>query len=809
MIALFRDVGFALRLARRRPAFSLFAILILGVGIGAATAVFTLVNAVLLHDLPFADPDRLVWMYNARTERDRAPFSIPDLNDYARDASSLAGLAAFTNWTANLTGVGDAERLEGTRVSGNFFPLVGSTAMLGRTLEPRDESAGSKIAVITYGLWTRRFGADRTIVGTGVLLNGATYTIVGILPSGFVFPFREAEVAVPIAWRDDSRRTDRGANFLRVVARLKPRVTITQAKADLDTIAHRLQQQFPDDDARKTGVNLYPLHAEIVSDYRQILWTLFAAVAVLLAIGCGNLANLLLVRAAGRKAELALRVSLGASRARVACQLLTEGSTLALLGGILGVAAAAWAIAAWRTVGPANFPGMADVAIDVRVLTFAGAAALGAALTSGLIPAWAASRDIQAALGADTRSLTGSRHQGFVRRAFVVLQVAGSAVLIVCMSLVARGLGRLEQVDPGFARDHALSVQLSLPPARYPTRETVARFHDALQVRLAALPGARAVGAVSLVPLSGLLNTMDVAFPDRPAPPPNEVPQAHFRIASPGYFAAAGIRLVAGREFAADDRASGRAVAVVSRTFAERHWHGEQALGKPLQIVTSGSPPVLEVVGLVNDAKQFTLDGAPTADLYVPLQQMPPSQVSALTARMYWVVRTHGSPRSLETAVRTAVHDVDPDVAASSARTLEDVWSTSLAGRRVNVRLLEVFGQVAIALSAMGVYAIAAFSVAGRRRELAIRSAFGASPRDLARLVFVEELRPAVIGLAVGLTIALGVSRWLAGELFAISPSDPVTYLVVAVGLLAVAIVASYVPARRAGSAEPAELLRG
>jgi hypothetical protein len=313
---------------------------------------------------------------------------------------------------------------------------------------------------------------------------------------------------------------------------------------------------------------------------------------------------------------------------------------------------------------------------------------------------------------------------------------------------------------------------------------------------------------VSLLPLSGLLNTMDVAFPDRAAPPPDQVPQAHFRVASAGYFAAAGIRVLSGREFLAQDASTGHPVAVVSRTFAERHWPGERAVGKSLQIANGAASPVLEVVGVVNDVKQFTLDGAPTADVYVPLYQMPASQTSALTARMNWVVRTAGDPRLLDRAVRDAVHVVDPDVATSSTRTLDEVLSTSLGARRLNVRLLEAFGQVAIILSAMGVYAIAAFSAGARKRELAIRSACGASRRDLARLILLDELRPVVIGLVVGLTTALGVARLLGGMLFAISPWDPITYVAVAVGLLAVAIVASYLPARRAGLADPVELLR-
>lgn len=545
-----------------------------------------------------------------------------------------------------------------------------------------------------------------------------------------------------------------------------------------------------------------------MQDYRQILWTVFAAVGVLVLIGCGNLANLLLVRAAARRPELALRAALGASRASIVRQLLVEAGALAAIGGMLGVALAAEAIVLWRAFGPVNFPRMAEVALNGRVLAFAALATLGATVVAGVLPAWLATQDLHEGLGGETRALTGSRRHGRARRTFVVVQVAGSAVLLVCMALVARGFQRLERVDAGFTPGHALSVQLSLPPARYGSRETVTRFYEALNARLSAMPGVTSTGAVSLLPLSGLLNTMDLGFPGRPAPPPNEVPQAHFRLASPGYFAAAGIRVIAGREFTAHDTSSSQAVALVSRTLAERHWPGADPLGQQLQIGVPGSP-AFEIVGIVSDAKQFTLDGAPTADLYLSLHQMPASQASALTARSYWVVRTEGDPRSFATAIRQAVQSVDPDVATSSTRTLDEVLSTSLAARRLNLRLLEVFGQAAIVLVAAGIYGVAAFSAGARRRELAIRSAFGATPRDLARRMLRDELAPIVAGIAGGLAASLAVTRFLDGVLFGIRAWDPASYAAVAVALLAVSAVATYLPARRAGRIDPVELLRG
>ena len=616
---LFADLLHAIRLHARRPAFALASVAMLALAIGAAAAVFSLVRGVLLRELPFAAPDRLAWMYNARTERDRAPFSIPDLDDYRRDNTTLAGLAVFTNWTANLTGAGDAERLEGTRVSGNFFALLGTRPAMGRVFDTRDETARARVTVLAHGLWTRRFGGDPAIVGRTIALNGAAHVIVGVMPAGFVFPFRDAELAVPLPWRDDPRRTDRGANFLRVVARLKPGASFAQAKADLDAIAHRLQREYPEEDARKTGVSLYRLDAEIVSDYRQLLWTLFAAVAVLVAIGCGNLANLLLVRAVGRTPELALRLSLGASPLRIVRQLSIEGAVLAGAGGALGVLVARAAIAAWPALGPANFPRLGEVEIDRQVFLFAVALSAVVALVCGVIPGWMAVGSVADSTRRATRTITGSPHEGMLRRGFVMVQIGGAAVLLVCMGLVARGFSRLERVDPGFTPDHALSVQLSLPPARYASRDTIVGLYDGLRVRFEAISGVRAVGVISLLPLSGLLSTIDIAFADRPAPPPDEVPQAHFRIASAGYFAAAGIGVIDGREFTDRDGPQARPVAIVSRALAERHWPGRRVVGQSIQVAQSPPSPMLEIVGVVRDVKQFTVDGAATADLYVPI----------------------------------------------------------------------------------------------------------------------------------------------------------------------------------------------
>jgi putative ABC transport system permease protein len=791
----------------RAPAFALLAVLVLGTGIGAATTMFSLVHAVLLRALPFADPDRVVWMYNLRTERDRAPLSIPDVEDYRQQSSTLAGLAVFTNWTANLTGVGSPERLEGTRVSGNFFEVLGLRPFLGRPIQTEDEESERRVTVLTHGLWIRRFGGARDIVGQTVSLNGSTYTVVGVLPPEFMFPFRDAEVAVPLSLRSDPRRSDRGANFLRVVARLSTGVTLEQAKKDLDVIAHRLQQLYPNENARKTGVSLYPLHTEIVRDYRTILWTLFAAVGVLLAVGCGNLANLLLVRTAGRRTEFAVRLSFGATRGRLVRQLLGEAAVIALASAAAGIGLAVIGLTMWQTWGPASFPRMAAVGLNRDVLIFALGTSTLTAVTCGALPAWFVSRDVASALRGTARTMTTGRASSGIRRLFVGLQVAAATVLLIGMGLTARGFARLERIAPGFAADRRLSVQLSLPPRGYSSRDSLLHFYEALEERLRITPGVETAGVVSLLPLSGFLSTMDIALPDRAAPPPDEVPQAHFRVVSPGYFAAAGINVLAGRAFTEHDRSEGQPVAIVSRTFADRHWPGGAAVGKSVQIVQSNPSPLLEVVGVVNDVKQFTMDAPSTADLYVPIRQMPVSQTSSLAARMFWVIRGHVEREKLERAVREAVLQIDPGIATSSARTLEAVLSTSLGARRASVRVLEVFGQVAMVLCAIGVYGVAAFSTATRRRELAIRAALGARRQDLSALMLRSELKPIVGGIALGLGSALLTGPILFGMPFDTQPRDAVIYISVGIGLLAVATLASLVPIRRASATNPGDVL--
>jgi putative ABC transport system permease protein len=786
---------------RRHLSPAVAVVLTVALGIGAATAVYAVVEAVLLRALPVRDPARLVWMWNARVERDRAPFSALDLADYREHNTVLDGLAPFTNWTANLTGTGDAERLEGVRVDSGFFDLLGVKPMLGRTFAATDVRA--QVAVLTDRLWRRRFGADPAIVGQLVSLNGISHTILGVLPAGFVFPFRDAEIAVPLSIETDPRRADRGAGYLRVVARLKPDVSLTEAKTNLDAIGGRLRKDYPVTNAKKLGVNLFPLDREIVGDVRGLLLTLLAAVALLLFVACANIANLLILAMTSRRRELSVRVALGATRAQLARQLLGEVALLVGLGGVAGLFVGRMLAGVLVWWGGSTLPRLEDIGLTPGVAAFALGATAVAAILCGVVPAWLFSNEPARGLADEGRTSSGGAAQGRLRRGFVAIQVAAALMLLVATLLTARSFSRLQAVDPGFDGRSVLSMQLALPPTRYARPADIITFADKLHSDLTALPGVRDAAAISLLPLSGLLSTQDYRIVGQPEPPVEEIPQAHYRIVTPGYFRVMGVRVL-GREFEAADREKTRRVAVVSRTLAERHWPNESPLGEHIVV----GPDALEVVGVCDDVKQFGLDSGPTADLYVPLRQMPAGQAQFVAARTYWVVQTIEDPLTLADAVRADVRRLDKDVATSSIRSVRQMLAASIGPRRFNADLIKIAGAASLLLALVGVYSVAAFSMQHRTRDIAIRLTLGARPAQVVLPVLTVEWRAIAAGLLVGVAGAALISRALSTVLFATGGVDPAIICASAAMLGAAALTASYLPARRAIRADPVAALR-
>ncbi|HKB10424.1 MAG TPA: ADOP family duplicated permease, partial [Vicinamibacterales bacterium] len=786
---------------RRHGVLAAAVVATVALGVGAATAVYAVVEAVIVGALPVREPGRLVWMWNARVERDRAPFSALDLADYREQSTVLDGLAPFVNWAANLTGLGDAERLEGIRVGPGFFDVLGVTAAFGRTLSsPGDDRA--QVAVLTERLWRRRFGADPAIVGQTISLNGAGYTIVGVLPAGFVFPFRDAELAVPLVLEVDPRRSDRGAGFLRVVARLKPGMSLQAAKANLDAIGTRLRRDYPQTNAKKLGVNLFPLDREIVGDARALLLTLLAAVTLLVFVACANIANMFLVSMTARRRELSLRAALGATRTQLAFQLLGEVTAVVGAGGVAGlfVGQSLAGVLVWW--GGTTLPRLDDVGLSPGVTAFAIATTMAAALLCGVMPAWLFSNVPAVGLVDEGRGSTGGLAQGRFRRAFVAGQVAAALMLLVAVLLTVRSFRQLQAVRPGFDGRNVLSVQLALPPSRYAKPSDIIAFADKFAGGLAELQGVREAAAISLLPLSGLLSTQDYRIVGDPDPPADAIPQAHYRVVTPGYFRVMGVA-IRGREFDDGDREATRRVAVISRTFADRHWRDRSPIGAHIVI----GPDALEVVGVCDDVQQFGLDAGPTADVYVPLRQMPAGQAQFVTARMYWVIRTADDPLKSADAIRAVAHRLDKDVAASSTRSMPQVVAASIGSRRFTTDLMTIAGAASLLLAVIGVYSVTAFSMARRTREIGIRLMIGARPAQVILPAVAGEWPAIAAGLVVGALGAVVVARLVSPIVFA-GGGESAVIGGAAVALGIAALLASYLPAARAVRGDPVAALR-
>ncbi len=806
-----QDLRHGIRAMLKQPGITAVAILALALGIGGNTAIFSLVNGILLRQLPFRQPEQLVWVSSRRPDSVKRPFNLPDFIDYRDQNQGLAGIAAFANWSVTLTERGDPERLQGVRISANAFQMLGVEAAVGRTLLPADDTPGQeRVVVVGHGLWQRRFGADPQVVGTTLTLNGASYTVVGVLPPQFFFPIREAEMAVPLAPDTDPWRGVRtSVNFLRALARLKPGVTREQAEADLTSVADRLRREYPVANGQKLGVTLSPLHEEVVGNFRLALWVLLGAVGAVLLITCVNLANLALVRASARHREMAIRTALGATRRRLVQQLATESVLLALLGGAAGLLLAVHGIPLLLALSPATLPRTGEVGVDFRVLGFTLALSLMAGLIFGLAPAWQATRvNPSEELKENGRGTVGGARQSRARSLLVVSEISISLVLLVGAGLLVKSFLRLQAVSPGFDAQNVLAVRLSLPKARYSSRVVVTTFYDELRPRLERLPGVEAVGFVSVLPLSGTLASVDFTIEGRAAPP-DEARVADYRVASAGYFRAMKIPLIAGREFDEHDTAKAAPVMLVSQSLARRYWPNGSPLGAHLRIDDNDEGPrPVEIVGVVGDVKHLSLDGEPSLHIYLPVHQVHEDGVVWLTNNQYWLLRTAVDPLTLQAAVRREIQAVDRDAPTSDIRTMDQYLAASVAPRRFNLWLLTVFAGAALVLAATGLYGVISHGVAQRRHEIGIRMALGARRSDVLKLVIGQGMGLALAGVALGLLSACALTRWMESLLFGVRATDPPTFASIAVLLMLVALLACYIPARRATKVDPIVALR-
>jgi len=802
-----QDLRYGARSLAHSPAFTAAAVVALALGIGATAAVFSVVDAVLLRPLAYADPERLVVTLHHGID----PVSPANFADWRRQAASFERMAAAEYWTPNLSGDAEPETVLALRLTADMFPLLGVRPLLGRALLPREETPGQDhVVVLGYGLWQRRFGGDPGVVGRSIALNGEPYTVVGVMPGGFEFPpfwATGAQMWAPLAL--GNRAANREASSLRVFARLKPGVGLGQARAEMTALTARLEGEYP---GTNRDVVVRTLADAVTGDVRLALLVLLGAVAFVLLIACANVAHMLLARASARQRELALRATLGATRGRLVRQLLTESLLLAVAGGLAGVLLAWLGIRALVALGPATIPRLATVGLDGGVLAFVVAVSLVTGVGFGLVPALQASgRDVNDALKEGARGSTegGGRHR--LRSLLVASEFALALVLCAGAGLLIRSFVALRGLDPGLDPRNVLTMIVSVAGAREGVPGRRAAFFERLVEEVKALPGVRTASAINHLPLAGDIWGLPFHVEGRPISRPGEAPTATFRVVLPGYFETMGIPIRRGRDVGPDDRRDHPEVVVVNERLAERYWPGEDAIGKRLTLDDAGQNPVwLTVVGIVKDTVRSDWAAAPDAELYVPYLQGRGYLESSSTVYSYLtlVVKTSGDPIERAPAIRRLVTSMDSGAPVSAVQTMDAVVADATAASRFYLLVLAAFAAVAVLLAAVGVHGVMSYSVSQRTNEIGIRLALGARPADVRRMVVGQGLTLALAGAAAGLVGALGLTRLMAGLLYGVRSSDPATFLAVGAVLGAVALAASYVPARRATRIDPLRALR-
>jgi len=799
------DFRYALRQLIKAPSFTVVSIITLALGIGACTAIFSVVNGVLLHPLDYPNPDRIVVL------RESQPPEFPEFAtapanyaDWVKQAKSFEAIAAYSGAQLNLTGEGEPQRLVGMRATANYFDVYGVKPFIGRWFSADEDAPGkNRVLVLSYPFWQRVFGGATNVVGQQVQINGETYSVIGIAPPGFGQQ-NKTEVWTPMAFKPTEISNDaRGGHYVSTAARLRPGVTVAQADAEMRVIAAQLAKQYPDTNKGWT-VFVMPLLDYSVRNVRVVLYTLLGAVGCVLLIACANIANLLLARATARHREISIRAALGASRSRLMRQLLTESVVLALCGGIAGVLLARWGLDALLALAPSTLPRATEIRLDRGVLVFSLLLSLVTGLVFGVAPAWlAAHTDVNEALKQGSRGSTEGGARGRFRSGLVILQVAFALVLLGGAGLLARSFMQLTHVDPGFVPENATVLRLALPEKKYAKPEQQVAFVDSLVDRMQALPGVQVVGVTHAMPLIGDW-VMAFAIDGRPALPLNEWPSANYYAVTPDYFRAMGIRLVRGRVFTKQDDAQAPHVAVINETLAHQFFPNEDPIGKRINIPLGppNTPPVWrEIVGIVADIKQSGVDKQTTSQCYEPFAQSPFDTLNV-------VLRTSGSPAAMLAALRPSVYAVDKDQPIGSIRPLVEIMAEKISQQRFAMTLLSVFSLVALVIAAIGIYGVMAYSVVQRTGEFGIRMALGAQQRDVLQLVLTQGGKLVALGLLLGLVATLAASRAMRSILFNTNAYDPLTLMSITVLLGAVALIACFFPANRATKVNPIEALR-
>ena len=815
MQTLWQDLRYGARMLLKQPGFTLIAVVTLALGIGANTAIFSVVNAVLLRPLPYAEPGRLVsvWETNKKNPDGRGSVAYPNFYDWRAQSKSFEGLASYYTNSVTLTGQAGALNARMGIVSAELLALLGAKPQLGRLFTAAEGKAGNNTGhavILSHSLWQRRFSGDPHIAGQALTLNGKSFNIVGVMPAGFQYPIEAEPVELWITSATDGETSDpkdtpmdaqRGAHFIQVVGRLKPGVKVEQAQAELDVIAANLEKQYPDTNTR-AGVKVLPYHEGLVTDYSSALWLILGAVGCVLLIACANVANLSLARATARQREIAVRAALGAHRGRVIRQLLTESLLLSLTGGLLGLWLASWGTEGLIRLIPEDLPRLSEINLDRWVLGFTLLVSVLTGIIFGLAPALQASKvELTEAMKDGARTSTSGRAR--LRCALVVAEIAIALVVLISAGLLLQTFRKLQQVDLGYDTHNVLTATVEIPDAQYPKLAQVAGFYRSLVEQMNALPGVEQASAITPQPLSGdnFSISFEVAGRDIPK---SELPNAHFRVVASDYFATMKIPVLTGRAFTEHDDAAATPVIIINEAFAQKHFPGENPLGKHLKpgIGLGEGKKWHEVVGIVKNVKhRQSLGRAYEPEYYLPHAQMPFNSMNL-------VIRTKGDPRTLVSALQPTVNSLDKNVPVFRIKTMEQYLGTAVAQPRFNALLLALFAGLALLLTALGLYGVMAYTVAQRTPELGLRIALGAQTGAVLKLVLRQGLALTAIGLVIGLGAAIALTRLLRSLLFGITSTDPLIFAGITLLLTLVAIAACWVPARRATKVDPMIALR-
>jgi putative ABC transport system permease protein len=819
MYTFLQDLRYGVRMLLKNPGITFVVVLALALGIGANTAIFSVVNAVLLRPLPYAEADGLVFLNEASQVLDEMSISYPNFTDWRNQNQVFEKIGIYNRASYNLTGAGEAERIVTGQVSADLFSTLRVNAALGRVFtNEEDKPGGNPVVVLSHGLWERRFGGQTNILNQSITLNGKSYTVIGVMPRSYLYPSR-VEMWVPVGQLSgEPSWLERGNHpGLYGVARLKPGVTMEQAQANMDTIAANLEQQYPDTNAGNR-VRIRPLLEIFVSDVRRALWVLFAAVAFVLLIACANIANLLLARATARQKEMAIRAAMGAGRWRIARQLLTESVLLSLIGGSLGLLLARWGIDLILFISPNAIPRAREIGLSWEVLAFTIGVSFLTGILFGLVPALQAGVvDVHETLKETGRGTT-RRH--WLRSSLVVVELASTLVLLIGAGLLIRSFYRLQSVNPGFSYEHLTSFSVALPQKKYASQDQRSAFYSQLLENIRGLPGVEAIAAASGLPLGN--NGWQTGFTVQGQPPPqrSQVPLMEACLVTPDYFRAMDIPLLRGRYFNEhDDRshiagrdlsyldehergAAALNVIIIDEEFARRHWPNEEAVGKQIKLGTDAKSPTLSVVGVVGRVKMEGLSqDSNRVQGYFPYLQIPNGSMTV-------VVKGTSDPNQLISSVRQQVKAVDPDQPIYNIRTMDEIRAESVAPERLNLTLLSIFAGIALVLAIVGIYGVMSYAVTQRTHEIGIRMAIGAQTWDVFRMILGQGMTLALIGIGFGLIGAFALTRLMTTMLFGVEPTDPLTFTVIAALLTAVALLACYLPGRRATKVDPVVSLR-